>query len=344
MQKFKIQRRKMQAAEETEGITGRKVRRRRMNRRRSRTKVIAMMCMACILTGFRVLAADQTLVGISMESGTMDTYVDQMSREEKVGQMLLVSPSQLSSQEDWTVNVDEVLQNMKNYYVGGLIFFAEDLTDPDAVKLLIDRANEQARIPVLTVMNADGSLKSGYTKPSEDAGLEFGPVSADTEGVWCYSTRQTPAEEWKVRGILLDAAPGLSQETGTDFVIVTHAKVKYSADSQTGGVEDTAADDGRPASMARSLVTGILRPAFEGVVMTDSLSMPEVTEGYGGNTAVMNALQAGADILTAPSDVLTAYYGIHSAIDEQMVAEDQINASVARILEFKRKLIPDFVP
>lgn len=329
---------------------------------KKRIMAALMVGMVCIVNSFGVFAADQTLVGISgevigNESGTAGSteaeldagitnpireYVAQMSREEKVGQMMLLSPSQLCSGGNWTENMDTVIQNMKNYYVGGLIFFAEDLANPEAVKTLIGKVNEQGKIPVLTVSDESGSLEAGFTKPEEDTNMNIGPLSIGTDGIWCYSTQQTPAEEWKAMGILLDVTPGMSPETEADFAIVTHAKVTYSTVQESNGPVSTAADDGRPASMARSLVTGTLRSAFQGVVMTDSLSMPEATENYGGNMAVMNALQAGADILTAPFDVMTAYYGIHSAIDEEMVTEEQINASVIRILEAKAKLGLDF--
>ena len=326
----------------------------------------------CMMNGCWTLAADQTLVGISgseagvpgagvenrlsaEEDGTTDAAapkqdgkmeetirarVDRMSREEKVGQMLLVSPSQLCDGGDWAANMDTVIQNMKNYYVGGLVFFADDLEDSNAVKILVDRVKEQEEIPVLTVSDAGGSLETGFTKPDENTNMKIGPLSLGTDGIWCYSTQQTPSEEWQEEGILLDVTPGMSPETGAGFAIVTHAKVKYSADAEMTGLENTAQDDGRPASMARSLVTEFLKEetGFDGVVMTDSLSMPEATQNYGEDMAVMNALQAGADILTAPSNVLTAYYGIHSAIDEQLVTEEQINESVTRILEAKAKL------
>ena len=52
----------------------------------------------------------------------------------------------------------------------------------------------------------------------------------------------------------------------------------------------------------------------------------------------MYALQAGADILTMPENPVNAYYGILSAIDEQLVTEAQIDASVDKVLELKKTL------
>lgn len=287
-----------------------------------------------------IAAKGETAEGLDQEekgmAETINARVSRMSREEKVGQMLLVSPAQLCDGEDWTANPDMVIQNMKNYYVGGLVFFSEDLDHPEAVRDLIRRTRELEGIPVLTVAAAGGSLATGFVKPEESTAVLLGPLSIGTDGIWCYSTVQEPGETERGLGILLDAKPGVSSDLDMDFAIVTHARVQY--DPAVSGLEGRAADDGRPASMARSLVTGELRETFDGVIMTDSLCMPEATQSYGGDMAVMNALQAGADLLTAPANVMTAYYGIHSAIDEQMVAEAQIDASVARILEAKAKL------
>ena len=72
--------------------------------------------------------------------------------------------------------------------------------------------------------------------------------------------------------------------------------------------------------------------------MTDSLSMTSAEENYGADMAVMYALQAGADILTTPENPVNAYYGILSAIDEQLVTEAQIDASVDKVLELKKTL------
>ena len=66
--------------------------------------------------------------------------------------------------------------------------------------------------------------------------------------------------------------------------------------------------------------------------------MASAEENYGADMAVMYALQAGADILTMPENPVNAYYGILSAIDEQLVTEAQIDASVDKVLELKKTL------
>lgn len=294
--------------------------------------MLACVCLACSLPA-AALAADQPLAGLFQDSAGAETGeksentgtgVSRMSREERAGQMLLVSPAQLCGEGNWTENIEQVVQNLETYHIGGLLFLAEDLSNRDAVKALTDAVQGIGSIPVLTAADSTGSLADGLAKPQAgDASvLGTGQLVTGAEAVWAYGLAEAPSEELAELGIVLEIVPG----TGTDFAVVTNEKVK------------NPMDDGRPAAMSKSMITTTLKADFEGVVMTDSLTMPAATEAYGGDMAVMYALQAGADVLTLPSNPVNAYYGILSAIDEQLVTEDQINASVGKLLGIKEKL------
>lgn len=257
-----------------------------------------------------------------------------MTREDKVGQMLMVSPSQLCD-GDWTQNMQQVLQNVELYHIGNLVFFQEDLKDQEAVKALTDALGEKTGlIGVLTAADASGSLEEGFTKPAADTVLATGPFEEGADGLWGYGVTSAPGEDLQALGIAVDMAPGISPEHEADsekaaaFAVVTHAKVD----------SDNDMDGGRPASMARSIVKGTLRNVFDEVILTDSLSMAAAAEAYGADMAVQYAFLAGNDILTAPADPVNAYYGMLSAMDEQLVSEEQVNESVLRILEAKSAL------
>lgn len=265
-----------------------------------------------------------TFCGISAAAADTDRLLDTMTREEKAGQMLMAAPSQLC-QGDWTENVQQVLQTIDLYHIGSVIFFAEDLEHPDAVKELTDAlAAREDMIGILTVADRSGSITGGLTKPDNDTTLTVGPFAYGAEDTWCYGITGAPDADLSELGILLDGSAGAA----ADFAVVTHAKVNGDSDM----------DAGRPASMARSLVQNTLKTEFDGVVLTDSLSMEAATQPYGADMAVQYALQAGNTILTAPSNLMTAYYGILSAMDEQLVSEEQINDSVQRILTAKEGL------
>ncbi|MDD3797184.1 MAG: glycoside hydrolase family 3 N-terminal domain-containing protein [Lachnospiraceae bacterium] len=253
--------------------------------------------------------------------------METMSREEKVGQMLMVTPAQLCDGADWTANADLVVQNMNQYHIGGLILFDEDLKNTEAVSALAAALEKSSdTIPALLAAGTGGSLETGFAKPAAgDASvLAVGQLASGADVIWAYSLAEEPGEDLTALGLASLLAPG----EGTEFAVVTNDKAK------------NPLDDGRPASMAKSMVTAELKEnlQFEGIVMTDSLSMAAATENYGGDMAAMYALQAGADILTAPASPATTCNGILSALDEQLVTEEQIDASVLKILTMKAEL------
>jgi beta-N-acetylhexosaminidase len=81
----------------------------------------------------------------------------------------------------------------------------------------------------------------------------------------------------------------------------------------------------RPASLSRSVITGVLRNklGFTGLVLTDSLSVPSITAaGYTLPEAVVAALRAGADEVlfnAAPAEVGADNAEIQAAITHAVV-------------------------
>lgn len=296
-----------------------------MKVRKKYTMILGMLCLGMLLGSTSLAAEDPELAG---------KLLAVMTKEDKVGQMLMVSPSQLCD-GDWTQNTQQVLENIDLYHIGNLIFFEEDLKNQEAVKELTDAlAGKQGLTGVLTAADVKGSLEGGLTKPAADTVMATGPFEEGTEGLWGYGITGTLGEELQALGITVDLTPGISPDYNKDsgamasFAVVTHAKVN----------PDNDMDGGRPASMAKSIVKGTLRSAFDGVILTDSLSMTAATEAYGADMAAQYAFLAGNDILTAPANPGNAYYGMLSAMDEQLVSEEQVNEAVLRILEAKAAL------
>ncbi|MCC8129010.1 MAG: hypothetical protein LIO51_03620 [Clostridiales bacterium] len=92
-----------------------------------------------------------------------------------------------------------------------------------------------------------------------------------------------------------------------------------------------------PASLSSYMVTDILRGelGFDGLVVTDSLSMEAITDQYGSGEAAVLAVQAGVDLLLMPEDLSAAVSALEGAVGDGTLTESRIDESVLRILTVK---------
>jgi beta-N-acetylhexosaminidase len=132
-------------------------------------------------------------------------------------------------------------------------------------------------------------------------------------------------EEWRH----IDAPPFRAAiDAGVDAVMTAH-------------IQFPALDESlRPATLSEPILTGLLREelGYDGVVVTDSLQMAGVREGYGDDRVPVLALQAGADVLLMPMDIDLAYNAVLTAVADGELTERRIDESVTRILGLKYRL------
>ena len=144
--------------------------------------------------------------------------------------------------------------------------------------------------------------------------------SADTHEYVGYDDREYSKF---VNGDFLPFVKGI--ECGADSVLVSHNIV-------------TSMDPDMPASLSKP-IHDILRNdlGFSGVIITDDLIMNAITQFTDGESAAVYAVLAGNDMLCC-EDYDEAITSITNAVFEGIVSEDQINASVLRILNWKSDL------
>jgi beta-N-acetylhexosaminidase len=97
---------------------------------------------------------------------------------------------------------------------------------------------------------------------------------------------------------------------------------------------------GRPATLSRPILTGLLRQqlGFDGLVFTDSMSMHAVSEHFGPEQAAALAVAAGADVVLDPPDPEAALRGIRAAVEDGTIPRQQLDRSVERLLRAKARL------
>ena len=76
---------------------------------------------------------------------------------------------------------------------------------------------------------------------------------------------------------------------------------------------------------------------FDGVIMTDDLAMQAITKYTGTEAAAVTAAKCGNDILCC-TDVEAQYPAVLEAVKNGEIPQEQIDASVKRILKWKQNL------
>lgn len=92
-----------------------------------------------------------------------------------------------------------------------------------------------------------------------------------------------------------------------------------------------------PCVFSEGLVTEMLRNemGFQGVIITDALSMKSVSEYYDSEEAAIMAIKAGCDMILMPEDFEKAFNGVMSAVQNGTIAEERIDDALRRIYRIK---------
>lgn len=116
-------------------------------------------------------------------------------------------------------------------------------------------------------------------------------------------------------------------EAGADTVMVGHI------------VCPNVTDDGLPASLSYSMITEKLKGelGFDGLVITDSLSMGAIKDVFGSGKAAVKAFLAGSDILLMPDDFFKAHAAMVAAVTSGEISKARLDESVLKILKLKEK-------
>lgn len=98
-----------------------------------------------------------------------------------------------------------------------------------------------------------------------------------------------------------------------------------------------------PASISPDIVQGVLRDdiGYDGVVVTDSLSMGALLEFCAPADVAVAAIGAGCDIALMPSDFAGAYAGLVDAINQERIPMERVDQSLVRILALKLGAMPE---
>lgn len=118
-------------------------------------------------------------------------------------------------------------------------------------------------------------------------------------------------------------------ENGADVVMVAHILLNQ-------------IDPDYPSSLSNIVITDILRKdlGFDGVVISDDMTMGAITENYEVKDAAIKSINAGSDIVLIAhgfDNSIAAINSIKEAVRDGIISEERIDESVYRILKLKKK-------
>ncbi|MCB2205738.1 glycoside hydrolase family 3 [bacterium] len=118
----------------------------------------------------------------------------------------------------------------------------------------------------------------------------------------------------------------------------------------TAHIYNSDLDETWPATLSKNVITGLLRDdiGYDGVVITDDLMMKAITDDYGTETAIKQAVLAGADILLFANNsysydhtiAKTAFSMLKALVEKGAISRERINQSYLRIMRLKNRLMP----
>lgn len=99
-----------------------------------------------------------------------------------------------------------------------------------------------------------------------------------------------------------------------------------------------------PSSLSAAVMTDLLRGklGFDGVIMTDDMTMGAIADNYGIGEAAVQSVAAGSDIVLVAhgaDNAIDSIEAIKQAVRSGQISESRIDESAARILALKKKYL-----
>ncbi|WP_247902499.1 beta-N-acetylhexosaminidase [Paenibacillus pabuli] len=346
----------------------------------------------------------QNIVPPQEEKDPIQEQLDQLSLDEKIGQMILagVQGTTLDAQAK---------QMITDQKVGGIIFYANNVSTVSGTAKFVQSikdANRSNPVPIFMSVDQEGGKVSRMPETVETIPSN-GKVGKTKDADLAQTMGKLLARQIRLVGFNVDFAPVLDVNSNPNNPVIGDRSFGSSASlvSQMGIAEmkglrsegiipvvkhfpghgDTSVDShldlpvvnktekqlaqlewipfeaavkeqveavmvahilfpkldpDHPASLSDVIIGQHLRGKFkyDGVVITDDLSMGAIAKNYKLNDAAVSTVQAGSDILLVAhsyESAKTIFDTLVSAVKSGKISESRINESVYRILALKQK-------
>lgn len=193
-----------------------------------------------------------------------------------------------------------------------------------------------------TIADVSASADTPYAQRTygTDASLVAGMVAAEVAAsknaglvttLKCFPGKANMQDEWMstetfeelCSGSLISYQAGI--DAGADVVMIGNVIIESITD-----------DMNVPCSLSGRTV-GLLRESmgFQGIIMTDDFSSEVFAAAYDTESACVEAIKAGVDMIYMPADFAKAYDAVLAAVNNGNISADRLNNAVGRILTVK---------
>ena len=282
--------------------------------------------------------------------------VDAMNVEQKVAQLFVITPEALTGTTKVTLTGNTTKAAIEKYPVGGLVYSSINFQNKNQVKNMLNGVENHYMTkfgisPFLMISEQGGADSSPLAKAVNyavaSAPTEIG-ASGDAQNAVKAAT--DIATYLKEAGFNINMAPNVqiySQSNAVSSTMVAEtvstfgekgiATVMFTFSSDKVGASqdellvykagiDAGCDCIMVSGVSKEMVT-FLRSnmKYDGIVMSDSLSADQV----------VNAVQAGVDMMYCPENFKEAYQKVLDAANSGAISKEVLDTAVARILTCK---------
>lgn len=236
-----------------------------------------------------------------------------MTLEEKVSLMFVVSPEKLTGEDKVTIAGNVTRNYLEQYHVGGLCYSHTNYVDETQIKDLLTNTQTMAT----DVM--------GYTP------ILFARDNRSKDII--YATRTN------VGGLCSALATENGVKTTESGTLVTKLFCYPSEDAaETADIvmlDASLGEDNALTCMSADAVKNYRSENnYTGILMTGRLDESTVTSQYTSAEAVVAAVQAGVDMVYEPENFEEAYNALVKAVNDDAVDEADIDKAAGRILTY----------
>lgn len=251
-------------------------------------------------------------------SSEVKNALSNMTLEEKVSLLFVVSPEKLTSEDRVTIAGDKTRSYLSQYHVGGLSYSHMNYEDDTQIKDLLD--NTQTMTAELM------SYQPLMFARDDSEGIIVNASSQDLSGL-----RRTLIAENGVKN---------AKQSASIRVVPRYPEDETDA-GETGLVlfETVKGDDDTPICLSARAVQDYRKThGYYGIIMAGRMDDAAITEQYTAVEAMVQAIKAGVDMIYEPANFEEAFTAIVQAVGEGELSEEDIDKSAGRVLTYMEQI------